>query len=190
MKHKVLAATAVFICWGWALGGPATSVRYGTGIPNLAGWCELEWVSTCAFGIAEVADSGQLTLYPAPGPPGSGLHVPLDSVPGAGLLLLLDSERPVGHLLIILDGVNIATIPVPTAGNWWVTVEGLPPQGVLRVELGLHMEPLTISSIYHECRPEPPPAEPRWNCWNAFLSGVLVGAALVGASVLLMGIGE
>jgi len=191
MKYVACLATVALFLLLCAVGGIATSVHYGRGIPSLRGWCELDWVGTCTFGVADVTELGQLTLYPAPGPPGSGLHVPLADVPGSELLFLLESKVPRGHLLIILDEVDIASLSVPGVGNWWVRVEDLPPQGTLRLELGPYMGALSINSVHYSCQSAPfLMPKPRDKCWDEFLIGLVAGATLVGLWVLFMGLGK
>lgn len=175
MLRKLALAMAA-LAFAAAATGQVVDISTGTGEPNLAGWCALDWLAGCTTGVAVLSGSG-LALYAGQTPPPSAFELNLKLIPYRSLLFVLDSPGAVGRISVQLDGVELRNIAVPIHGPWWVRLTDLPETGILRLELDKHCERLTIRSANFPCPPCPPGLECR-DCRKDFILGALFGAVV------------
>jgi len=169
-RAYVLALTMAFLSATYAAAAPM--VRVGTGVPDLSGWCRMDWLAGCPSGVGALSGgTGELTLVPTQTPPPSAVEFSLKLLPYRTLLFLLSGVGG-GHLELELDGTELARVPL-ASGQWWIVVDGLPSQGILRLELDERAETLTVKSVYFPCSAQCPACP---GCRDDFLWGALIGA--------------
>jgi len=152
--------------------GHAATLKHGTGEPDLADWCAMDWLAGCTTGVVALSGTG-LELHPTLSPPPSAYELSLKLIPYRSLLFLLEGRSAVGHVTFYLNGRVLDRIRAQ-GGRWWVRIDDLPTTGILRLELDQYCESLVIRSINFPCRPCPRPS-----CLKEFLLGALLGAAVV-----------
>jgi len=170
MRVAMMFLRLVLVLMAYSTAALAVSVHQGIGQPDLSTWCPLDWLASCSSGVAALTGEG-LELEATQAPPPSALELSLKLIPYRSLLFVLRSEQPIGHVRVLLDQRELRRIEVPQ-GNWWIQVDDLPAQGVLRLELDPHCEKLLIRSVYFPCSARV--GDCRW----AFLGGVVLGAVV------------
>ena len=170
MRGAMVFLRLVLVLMAYSTAALAVSVHQGIGQPDLSTWCPLDWLTSCSSGVAALTGEG-LELEATQAPPPSALELSLKLIPYRSLLFVLRSEQPIGHVRVLLDQRELRRIEVPQ-GNWWIQVDDLPAQGVLRLELDPHCEKLLIRSVYFPCSARV--GDCRW----AFLGGVVLGAVV------------
>lgn len=170
MRVAMVFLRLVLVLMAYSTAALAVSVHQGIGQPDLSTWCPLDWLTSCSSGVAALTGEG-LELEATQAPPPSALELSLKLIPYRSLLFVLRSEQPIGHVRVLLDQRELRRIEVPQ-GNWWIQVDDLPAQGVLRLELDPHCEKLLIRSVYFPCSARV--GDCRW----AFLGGVVLGAVV------------
>lgn len=149
----------------------ATTVATGTGDPELAGWCLVDWNAGCTTDLA-VLSGFSLTLVSSQSPPPGAFEISLKLIPGRSLAFLVESPSPVGRISFSIADVTIRTLSPPGAGAWWVRLSNLPDTGILRLELDKYCDEVTIRSLGFDCRVPPPAPSGRW---GLFAGGLAVG---------------
>jgi len=165
----LLLTAVVFLPLSLAVPGIGVELEQGTGIPDLSGWCMLDWLTPCTSGLSWL-DADGLTLTTAQVPPRSAYELELKLIPYDSLLIFLESPEGVGHVLLYLDGERVGRFPLQR-GAWWIKLSHLPPQGVFRLELDRYCRDLTIRGVYFPCRT----AFPMADCTQAFRNGLVAG---------------
>ncbi|MGY4707876.1 hypothetical protein ACVNPS_09045 [Candidatus Bipolaricaulota sp. J31] len=167
----------------------AISVTKGLGPPDTLGWCPADWLLGCTSGIAALEPEG-LLLSNLSVPPPSTYELELKLLPYRALLFSFEGKQAGGHVMISLNGVLIEKVGIEE-GEWWIRLEDLPQEGLLRLELDQYCESLLVRSIYFPCQGE---AQVLPECKARFWEGILWGAGLTIAFLimfyLLTGSGE
>ena len=176
MRRATLLVGVIFL---WGIAASAFSIHKGLGPPDIQGWCPADWLIACTSGTAAL-DSEGLRLSNLLVPPRSAYELELKLLPYRSLLFSFESEQGVGHVIISLDGVEVERVAIET-GSWWLRLDNLPPEGILRVELEDFCESLLIRSVYFPCRGEGPIVS---ECEDRFLEGLLWGVGLTVALLL------
>lgn len=160
------------VSWGF-------SVVKGTGPPDTHGWCPADWLLGCSSGTAALSHQG-LFLKNLSVPPRAAYELELKLLPYKSLLFAFEGAG-VGNIVIYIDGVPLARIAVGN-GEWWIRLDDLPEEGLLRLELDEYCEALLLESVYFPCRGEvlSPP-----DCLDQFWQGVLIGTGITLGLLLL-----
>lgn len=171
---KTISLVAVIFLWGTT--AFSFSIQKGLGPPDTQGWCPADWLLGCTSGTAALGPQG-LFLSNLASPPRSAYELELKLLPYRSLLFNFRADRAVGHLLISLDGVVLERVKAE-AGDWWLRLDDVPKEGVLKVELDEYCETIVIRSVYFPCsRAEP--------CMDRFMDGFLLGIGLTVTFLLI-----